>query len=85
MSTCFTSTLVTFTPQGSVCSIEDGLQAQVDLVAMRQQFVEFHFAQHRAQRGLRKLRGLVHVIRDLIHGAARIDHAQEDNGINFQA
>ncbi len=84
ISTCLTSTLVTFTPQGAVCVIENALQPQINLVAMRQQFVEFLFAQHRAQSGLRKLRSLVGVIRDFDHRLVGIDHAQKNDRVHFE-
>ena len=65
--------------------IEDALQPQIDLVAVRQQFVEFLFAQHRAQSSLRKLRSLVDVIRDFDHRLIGIDHAQENDRVHFQS
>ena len=51
---------------------------------MRQQFVEINFAQDRPQRRLRKLRGLVHVIRNRNYGLVGIDHAQEDDRVYLQ-
>src|SRR6266404_742684 len=64
--------------------IADALKAQIDFVAVSQQFVEFLFAKHRAQSGLRKLRSLVGVIRDFNHGLVGIDHAQKNNRVNLQ-
>jgi hypothetical protein len=51
---------------------------------MRQQFIEFLFAQHGAQRGLRKLRRLVHVIGNFHHRLVGIDHAQKNDRVHFQ-
>src|ERR1700722_7903290 len=51
---------------------------------MRKQFVEFLFAQHRSQRGLCKLRGLVNVVRYFDDGLVRIDHAQKNYRVHFQ-
>ncbi len=51
---------------------------------MRQQFVEFLLAQHRAQCGLSELRGLVHVVRDFDHCFIWINDSQKDDGVDFQ-
>ena len=51
---------------------------------MGKQFVQFLLAQHRAQRGLRELRSLVHVIGNFHHGLVGIDHAQKNDGIHFE-
>src|SRR4051812_28578462 len=51
---------------------------------MREQFVELDFAQYRAQRRLRELRGLVQIILHLDHGLCRIDNAQEDHSVHLQ-
>ena len=75
---------MTFTPHGEVCVVENALQPQIDFFPMRKQFVQFLLAQHRPQRGLRELRSLVHVIRNLDHRLVRIDHAQKNDGIHFQ-
>ena len=64
--------------------IEDALQAQINFVAMSQQFVKFLFAKHRAQSGLRELRRLVGVIRDFHDGLVGIDHAQKNDRVHFQ-
>ena len=64
--------------------VENALQTQVNFVAMCQQFVEFLLAQHRAQRGLGKLRSLVDVIRNFHDRLVRLNHAQKNDGIHFQ-
>ena len=64
--------------------VEDTLQPQIDFLAMRQQLVEFLFPEHRTQRGLRELRGLVHIIRDFDHSAPRINYTQENYGIDLE-
>ena len=64
--------------------IENTLQTQVNLVAVRQQFVEFLLAEHRAQGSLRELRSLIDVIGDFHHRLIGIDHAQENNRVDFQ-
>ena len=47
----------------------------IEKSVVSEQFIEFHFAEHRAQGGLSKLRCLVHVIRNRYHRFVRIDHA----------
>ena len=42
-----------------------------------------YFAEHRAQRGLGELRGLVDVVRDFDHGSIGIKHAQGDDGVDL--
>ena len=51
-----------FHAPGRGMRVENALQTQVDFVAMSEQFVEFLFAEHRPQRGLRELRGLIDVV-----------------------
>ena len=50
-----------YAPRRSVL-VQNALQAQIDFLPMRQKFVEFLLAQHRAQSCLRKLRRLVDVV-----------------------
>jgi len=50
---------------------------------VRQQPVQFYLAQHAPQRGLRKLRGLVNVVRNFHYRLRRIHHAHRDDGIDF--
>ena len=69
---------------GRGVSVEDALQAQIDFVAVSEQFVEFLFAEHRAQSSLRKLRSLVHVVRNLDDSFVRVDHAQKNDRVDFQ-
>ena len=64
--------------------VEDGLDPRVELVAMRQQPVQLDFAEDRSKRGLRKLRSLIAVVEHFHDRAARLDHAQEDDGVDFQ-
>jgi hypothetical protein len=56
-------------------AIENALQAQVDLVAMGEEFVQFLLAEYGTQRGLRELRGLVNVIGNFDHSFSRLDDA----------
>ena len=64
--------------------VEDALQAEVDLLAMGEQFIEFHFAKNGAQRRLGELRGLIHVVGDFDHRFVRIDDPQKDDGVDLQ-
>src|SRR5581483_701038 len=64
--------------------VEDALQAEVDLVAVREQLVELHFAEHGAQRGLRELRRLVAVVVHRDHGAHGIADLEEDDRVHLQ-
>jgi len=51
--------------KGRGVAVDDDLNALVEAVAVGQQLVEIDLAEHRAQRGLRELRGLVDVVGDL--------------------
>src|SRR5580704_2618937 len=51
---------------------------------MGKKFIELLLAEDRTQRGLRELRGLVHVIGNFDHSFPRLDHAQEDDGVYLQ-
>ena len=64
--------------------VEDALQAQVDLLAMSQEFIQLLFPEHGTQSGLRELRSLIHVIGDFHHCFIRIDHPQEDHSVDLQ-
>ena len=72
-----------YSPGRSVL-IENTLEAQVDLLAMREQFIQFLFAEHGTQSCLRELRSLVNVIGNLHHRFIRVDDAQEDDGVHFE-
>src|ERR1039457_6369729 len=63
--------------------VENGLQPDVQLFALAQQFVQLHFAQHAAQRGLRQLRGGIEEIRNLHHRQARFHHAEINHRIHL--
>src|SRR5208283_4034378 len=64
--------------------VDDGLNPQVELVAMAQHLVQLHLAQHRTQRGLGKLGGLVDVVGDLDGGVVGIHHVERDHRVHFQ-
>ena len=64
--------------------VEDRLDARVEHVAVRQQLVELHLAEDRAERRLRELRRLVAVVEHLDHGAPRLDDAKEDDRVDLQ-
>src|SRR6267378_510468 len=64
--------------------VKNALQAQVDLLAMREQFVEFLLTKDGPQSGLSELRSLVDVVRNFDDRFVRIDDAKEDDGVNFQ-
>jgi hypothetical protein len=51
---------------------------------MAEQLVQLHLAQHRAQRGLRKLRGLVDVVGHLDGGVVGVDHVERDHGVHLE-
>src|SRR5580704_8942884 len=64
--------------------VENALQAQVDLLAMREQFVQFLLAQDGAKRRLRELRSLIDVVRDFHDRLIGIDHAQKNYSVYFE-
>ena len=75
--------MVTFTPHGRGVLVEHRLQPHVDLLALAEQGVEIHFAQHAAQRGLSELRGGVEEVRNLQDGQPRIDDPEVDHGVHL--
>src|SRR3954453_5004299 len=64
--------------------VEDGLDARVERVAMREELVELDFAEDGAKRRLRKLRRLIAIVEHFDDGAPRLDHAQENDRVHFQ-
>ncbi len=75
--------MVTFTPQVAVCWSRMDCSRTFSVLALAQQFVEFHFAQHAAQRGLGKLRSGIQKIGNFQHGLPRIEHAEIDHGVHL--
>ena len=63
--------------------IEDALQVDVELVALRQQVVHLVLADDRAERRLRDLTGGVEGVRHLDDGLAGIDDAEVDDRIHL--
>src|SRR5258707_5843273 len=63
--------------------IEDLLNICVEPIPFRQQFVEFVFAENRAQRGLRQLAGRGHKVCDLDDRSLRIDDTEVEDGIDL--
>ena len=51
---------------------------------MAEQLIELHLAQHRAQRGLRELRGLVNVVGHLDGGVVGVDHVERDHRVHLE-
>ena len=58
--------------------VEDALDVDVELVALRQHLVQLVLAQHRAQRGLRELARRFERIRDLDDRAFGVDDTEID-------
>src|SRR5258708_407760 len=65
-------------------AVDDGLDADVQGFAVSQETVEVDFAQHRAQGGLSKLRGLVDVVGYFDDGLGGVNYAEGDDGVYFQ-
>src|SRR4030088_1226097 len=63
--------------------VEDALQVDVELVALREQVVHLVLAHHRAQRGLRDLAGGIEGVRHLDDGPAGIDDAEIDHRVHL--
>ena len=64
--------------------VENGLQAGVQLLALRQEIVELHFAQHRSKSGLRRL---LHRVPEVLHLDDRLGRARDaivDDGVDLQ-
>jgi hypothetical protein len=68
----------------SSVTVDDGLDALVELLAMGEKLVEIHFAEDGAQGCLGELRGLVDVVGDLDDGANRIDDTQRDDCVDLE-
>src|SRR4029077_3140772 len=64
--------------------VQNALQTQIDLVTVSKQFIKLLFAENGAQSSLRELRSLVNVVGNLNHSLARLNHAQENDGVNLQ-
>src|SRR5437764_8160862 len=58
--------------------VDDRLQVAVDLVALRQEFIQFRLAQHVAQGRLTDLRGRLVEVHHLDHRLNRIDNVEVD-------
>ena len=82
-STCLTSTLTTLTPQGSVRWSMMVWMRWLRASRCDEETVELDFAEHRAERGLGELRGLVDVVGDLDDRLGRVEHAQGDDGVDL--
>src|SRR6202165_5011706 len=63
--------------------VEDALQVDVELVALREQIVHLVLAHHRAQRRLRDLAGGIEGVRHLDDGLAGIDDAEIDHRVHL--
>src|SRR3954467_5494683 len=59
--------------------VERRLQSHIELFALTEEVIQFHFPEHAAERGLRKLRCCVKVIADLEHCLSRFDDAEEQD------
>src|SRR5579864_4420862 len=64
--------------------VQNALDAGIQFVTVRQQFVQFDFAQHRPQSGLGKLLRLPVIVLYLHHCLRGVDHAPVDHGVHFQ-
>ena len=73
-----------FYAEGRGVTVDDGLDALVEGLAMGEQLVEVDLAQDGAEGGLGELRGLVDVVRDLDDGAGGVDDPQGDDGVDFE-
>src|SRR6187402_412367 len=70
--------------EGRGVAVDDGLHTAVQGVAMGEEFIEIDFAENTAERGLRKLEGLVDVVAHLDYGQHRIDHPQRQDGVDLE-
>ena len=75
-STSLISTVGDLDAPGLGGLVEDALQVDVELVALREQVIHLVLADHRAQRGLGDLAGGIEGVRDLDDRLARIDDAE---------
>src|SRR5258708_3891205 len=64
--------------------IDDGLNAQVESLAMGKKLVEFDLTENSTEGRLRELRGLVDVVRDFDDDFDGIDDAKGENGVDFE-
>src|SRR6266404_3153112 len=63
--------------------VEDSLDVEIELLALRQQLVELVLAQHRAQRGLRQLAGGLQEVDHLDDRVLRVDDAEIDHRVHL--
>src|ERR1035441_1399293 len=73
-----------FDAEGRRVAVNDGLDALVELVAVRENLVQFDFAEDGAESRLGELRGLVDVVGDLNDGLDWIDDAQRNDGVDLE-
>src|SRR6185437_507095 len=71
-------------PEGLGGLVDDALDAQVELVPVAEQLIQFHFAKHAAQRGLRELRRLVDVVLHLDGGKIGLDDVERNHSIDLE-
>ena len=64
--------------------VDDGLNLQVQFVAVAEQLVQLDLAQDRTQRGLGKLGGLVDVVGHLDGGGVGVHHVERDHGVHLE-
>ncbi len=63
--------------------IDDPRQLLVDFLTRGQEIVQLLLAQHAAQRRLRHLRGRVEVVLHADHRLVRVEHTEEDDGVDL--
>ena len=82
-STCLISTFDDLDAPGVGLRVEDGLDVDVQLVALGEHLVELVLAEHRAQRGLRELAGRLEEVRHLDDRELRVDDAEIDHRVDL--
>ena len=63
--------------------VQNRLQAEIEFFALAQQLVQFSFAEHAAQRGLRQLRSGVKEVGHFHYRQPRLDHAKIHHRIHL--
>ena len=70
--------------EGAGVAVDDGLDAEVELVAVGEDLVEVDFTEDGAEGGLGVLAGLVDVVGDLDDGVCGVDDAEGDDGVDLE-
>ena len=65
-------------------AVDDGLDAEIELVAVGEELVKVYLSEDGAEGGLGVLAGLVDVVGDFDDGVGGVDDAEGDDGVDLE-